>query len=549
MPIAIITPDCARQLQMIADTIARSKKTIVVTGAGISTNCGIPVWEPLLIFEGKVIANPKNLVQDFRSVGGLYNLVKAQYPNAVVKGRDLFDAVLWSDAASTALFYTFLANLRNEVLNVKETSSVHKFIRVLAESGRLLRCYTQNIDGLEEREGLVMNLSHGKGKRKRPSPITEADDRTDKEKGCQVVQLHGNLKTLRCTNCQLLTEYSPSQVATLLSGVAPACMACETASVSRQAAGKRATRVGLLRPNIVLYGEEHPDADMVGKLAEADINAAPDLMVIMGTSLKVHGLKFVVKEFAKAVHAKGGNVIFINNTAPSESAWNDVIDFHVQMDCDAWVADVKARRAGIWERQTKLAMQKVSKATAAAAEKKAPIADKENAGTRKRKILEPKTPSKGRAKKAFGASKILQETPYLSPPFSAKKRSLKGLDVPELPQGTPTKRSPIKRCKSFELDLRKPSQRTPTKRASAAQKKDAILQSSPPSPPSTPSVRGGRMVAVQIIHASPEKQLRDEMQIFDDGTGDEGSGAMERSEITMAMTPSRRSSRRVTVNA
>lgn len=32
-----------RQLQNIANTIAAAKKIVVITGAGISTNCGIPV--------------------------------------------------------------------------------------------------------------------------------------------------------------------------------------------------------------------------------------------------------------------------------------------------------------------------------------------------------------------------------------------------------------------------------------------------------------------------------------------------------------------------
>ena len=35
--------DTPRHLQEIADLLAATKKIIVVTGAGISTNCGIPV--------------------------------------------------------------------------------------------------------------------------------------------------------------------------------------------------------------------------------------------------------------------------------------------------------------------------------------------------------------------------------------------------------------------------------------------------------------------------------------------------------------------------
>ena len=43
MPIAEVGPDDNRQLQEIADALAKSKKVVVDTGAGISTNIGIPV--------------------------------------------------------------------------------------------------------------------------------------------------------------------------------------------------------------------------------------------------------------------------------------------------------------------------------------------------------------------------------------------------------------------------------------------------------------------------------------------------------------------------
>lgn len=43
MPTTTIAVGDTRLLGEIADSIARSKKVIVITGAGISTNCGIPV--------------------------------------------------------------------------------------------------------------------------------------------------------------------------------------------------------------------------------------------------------------------------------------------------------------------------------------------------------------------------------------------------------------------------------------------------------------------------------------------------------------------------
>lgn len=43
MAIQEIGGEDSRQLQNIANIVASSKKIVVITGAGISTNCGIPV--------------------------------------------------------------------------------------------------------------------------------------------------------------------------------------------------------------------------------------------------------------------------------------------------------------------------------------------------------------------------------------------------------------------------------------------------------------------------------------------------------------------------
>lgn len=188
-----------------------------------------------------------NKSQDFRSADGLYNLVKSRYPSAVVKGRDLFDSVLFADPTSTQLFYTFISSLRNEIISVKDTTPTHKFIRKMSESGRLLRCYTQNIDGLEEREGMTTNLFLGKGKRKRASTVLAGIVGSEEEKGCQVVQLHGDLNTLRCMQCQGLCKYDKERVESLLGGTAPECPECAGKDQQRRDNGKRGTKVGSLR--------------------------------------------------------------------------------------------------------------------------------------------------------------------------------------------------------------------------------------------------------------------------------------------------------------
>ena len=86
-----------------------------------------------------------------------------------------------------------------------------------------------------------------------------------------------------------------------------------------------------------------------------DLGLAPDVLLILGTSLKVHGFKKIVKEFAKSVHArKNGKVIFVNLSPPAESVWKDAIDYWIDMDCDAWVQDIQRRRADMFLQQKPL---------------------------------------------------------------------------------------------------------------------------------------------------------------------------------------------------
>jgi NAD-dependent histone deacetylase SIR2 len=94
------------------------------------------------------------------------------------------------------------------------------------------------------------------------------------------------------------------------------------------------------------------------------------MLIIMGTSLKVHGLKKLIKDFARVVHESApsvsspikkknlaGKVIFVNRTPPTNE-WADVIDYHVAGDTDQWAAKVledwKRMRPADWEIQQTL---------------------------------------------------------------------------------------------------------------------------------------------------------------------------------------------------
>lgn len=80
----------------------------------------------------------------------------------------------------------------------------------------------------------------------------------------------------------------------------------------------------------------------------------------MGTSMKVPGLRKLVKEFTKVVHehkSGEGKVLFVNKTPPT-SEWHTVFDIHVEGETDAWVTKVieewKNVRPQDWEVQTTL---------------------------------------------------------------------------------------------------------------------------------------------------------------------------------------------------
>ncbi|RKO83101.1 DHS-like NAD/FAD-binding domain-containing protein, partial [Blyttiomyces helicus] len=267
-------------------------------------------------------------LQDFRSSDGLYNLVKQKHPKAVVKGRDLFDASLFMDPASTSLFYSFIAELKIRSASATATRT-HMFLRALRDAGKLLRVYTQNIDGLELRDtcGLVSQTCLG-----------QSVDAKTLRTGVEVVQLHGDLDHVKCFLCNALLDMEEGWLDEFAEGSAPPCPKCEETAMVRSAAGKRTQTVGRLRPNIILYNEPHPSGDQIADFASHDVKKRPDLLIVMGTSLKVDGLKTLVKDMARKVHElERGRVIFINATEVGVKEWGDVFDFHILGSTDAVV--------------------------------------------------------------------------------------------------------------------------------------------------------------------------------------------------------------------
>jgi len=335
-----------------------------------------------------------------------------------MKGKNLFESSIWSCPDQTSVFYTFATSLRRKVREAEPTST-HHFISHLRDRGKLVRCYTQNIDLMEEKVGLSTTLEKGPGNRNRfsrkslglsksNSTLSQSDAKPDhpkspvsrntktevqpadearrfdsfqgEDEGCsqpekliaekegppvpgaqlrsrhsspsggvECVFLHGSLHSLRCFQCGLIADWdSDGREGETLAGQQPDCPHCLRATAAREEKGKRALGVGKLRPDIVLYGEEHPKDHLISNTVNHDLALGPDMLLILGTSLKVHGLKNLVRQFSNAVHSKGGKIVFVNFTKPAESIWGDFIDCWVEWDCDAWVGDLKDRIPLLW---------------------------------------------------------------------------------------------------------------------------------------------------------------------------------------------------------
>jgi hypothetical protein len=131
----------------------------------------------------------------------------------------------------------------------------------------------------------------------------------------------------------------------------------------RESRGKRSLKIGTLLPNIVLYNDPtpHPSTETTAKVISADLSRKPDLMIVFGTSLKVHGIKKLVKNFAKTIHSNKGIVVFVNKNELGKSEWGNVFDYWVQGDCDAWVHDLKLRIPNLWMKQEPLPIMPIIK--------------------------------------------------------------------------------------------------------------------------------------------------------------------------------------------
>lgn len=160
----------------LADMIAQARSVVVFTGAGISTESGIP---------------------DFRSPGGVWSRMKPIYFQDFV-ADETRRREAWNRAFSGAAGWTG-----------RQPNGGHYAVSRLARAGKVGAVITQNVDNLHQASGL--------------SPD-------------QVIELHGNASYATCLGCGLRHELADLKAPFLERGVIPNCRACgqliKTATIS-----------------------------------------------------------------------------------------------------------------------------------------------------------------------------------------------------------------------------------------------------------------------------------------------------------------------------
>lgn len=196
----------------------------------------------IVFFSGAGISTLSG-IKDFRSKDGLYN-IKYKYPPELILSSSFF-------YANTEEFYKFYKDKLN-ALNVKP-NIVHKYFFKLEQLGKLKSIITQNIDGLHTKAG-----------------------------NKKVYELHGTIYKNHCIKCGKF--YDANYV--FNSKDIPIC-----------------TCGGIIKPDVVLYGESLPEYDYENAIY--DITHS-DTLIIAGSSLTVYPACGMINLF------NGKNLVIIN---------------------------------------------------------------------------------------------------------------------------------------------------------------------------------------------------------------------------------------------
>lgn len=217
-------------IQFAAELLRNARHAVVLTGAGLSTPSGIP---------------------DFRSEGtGLWS-----------RDEPLEVASLSTFRTHPEKFYGWFRPLAAQIFDAKPNHA-HLALAEWERSRRLSSLVTQNIDMLHQKAG-----------------------------SANVIEMHGTLATLTCSQCFQKVESLSYLKPFVDEGRIPACPRCGA----------------VLKPDVILFGEQLPqkqwyDAQRASRLC--------DLMIVAGSSLEV----MPVAGLPMQAVDRGAHLLIVNNS-------------------------------------------------------------------------------------------------------------------------------------------------------------------------------------------------------------------------------------------
>ena len=236
-----LAPSSTTALEDAAGLFRKAKHVVALTGAGLSTSSGIP---------------------DFRSEGtGLWS-----------RDEPLEAASLNTFRTSPEKFFDWFRPLAGQIFNA-QPNAAHTAFADLESNGIALTIATQNIDGLHQKAGSK-----------------------------HVIELHGTIRTMSCTQCFRQYESGPFLRTYIESGTIPLCTNCNA----------------VLKPDVILFGEQLPQSAWTE--AQKQTHQA-DLMLVAGSSLEV----LPVAGLPMQALDRGAHLIVINNTPTYIDVRADVV--------------------------------------------------------------------------------------------------------------------------------------------------------------------------------------------------------------------------------
>ena len=104
-----------------------------------------------------------------------------------------------------------------------------------------------------------------------------------------------------------------------------------------------------------MYGEKYLFTDAIKVFIIHNMALLLDMILIFGISLYMHGLKILIKSFAKAMYpGTKKKLVFINLIKPLKSVLKRIIDYLIIMNCDKWIKYLYYDKLNSWQIQQKL---------------------------------------------------------------------------------------------------------------------------------------------------------------------------------------------------